>query len=98
MEGVVKIAQIGPQILARDNAIGIRFLQSSDPKRAKVLTISTNLLVLLPLQGESCFLNGNPKAMPWARSFCPFGARIAADEFNRRTCQKSSARSIYSHR
>ena len=49
------------------------------PVRAKALIELRKILELLPLSGRTLSLITKPKALPWARSFCPFGANIIAN-------------------
>ena len=69
----------GQKLLAQGNALGINDIQLT-PCKGKSFTYRRGfsifircILKLLPLQGAS--LNAFiPRALPWARSFCPFRA------------------------
>ena len=68
----------GQKLLAQGNALGLRFMGYIRAEGAKALIDSRFVLVLLPLQGELSRLGGEPKALPWARCFCPFRAHFIA--------------------
>ena len=59
------------KLLAQGIALGI-MANSKAPCKGKSFII-TKYLKLLPLQGALLFAI-IPRAMPWARSFCPFRA------------------------
>ena len=55
--------------------------QSSDkqhtlPVRAKALKLTRKFIKLLPLQGALLTVT-IPRALPWAKSFCPFRAYLS---------------------
>ena len=47
----------------------LKQIQKSRPERAKAFNIKA-----FALSGRLCFLSTLPRAMPWARGFCPFRA------------------------
>ena len=55
---------------------GLLWTQTCRPVRAKALKNQAKFIKLLPLQGV-LLTTIIPRAMPWARSFCPFRARGA---------------------
>ena len=52
---------------------GLSYLQTWRPVRAKALKLTRKFIKLLPLQGALLTVT-IPRAMPWAKSFCPFRA------------------------
>ena len=69
----------GQKLLAQGSALGINDIQLT-PCKGKSFTYRRGfsifircVLKLLPLQGASLIAN-IPRAMPWAKSFCPFRA------------------------
>ena len=79
MVEITQHALKGQKLLAQGNALGINDIQLT-PCKGKSFTYRRGfsifircILKLLPLQGAS--LNAFiPRALPWARSFCPFRA------------------------
>ena len=70
----------GQKLLAQGNALGFVLCESSTPCKGKSFTYRRGfsifircILKLLPLQGAS-LIAIIPRAMPWAKSFCPFRA------------------------
>ena len=52
---------------------GLSYLQTWRPVRAKALKLTRKFIKLLPLQGALLTVT-IPRALPWAKSFCPFRA------------------------
>ena len=52
---------------------GLACSQTCRPVRAKALKLQGQFVKLLPLQGD-LLIAITPRALPWARSFCPFRA------------------------
>ena len=81
MVEITQHALKGQKLLAQGNALGINDIQLT-PCKGKSFTYRRGfsifircILELLPLQGAS--LNAFiPRALPWARSFCPFRALL----------------------
>ena len=69
--GVYSYALKGQKLLAQGTALGV-VVGAMRPVRAKALKYEANSK-LLPLQGDR-FPFIIPRAVPWARSFCPFRA------------------------
>ena len=67
----IRNALKGQKLLAQGIALGV-VVGAMRPVRAKALKYEANSK-LLPLQGDR-FTFIIPRAMPWARSFCPFRA------------------------
>ena len=67
----IRNALKGQKLLAQGIALGV-VVGAMRPVRAKALKYEANSK-LLPLQGDR-FAFIIPRAMPWARSFCPFRA------------------------
>ena len=70
----------GQKLLAQGNALGIMSV-SNAPCKGKSFKIHLikmenplRYVKLLPLQGARFATHKKPRAMPWARSFCPFRA------------------------
>ena len=96
MEGLVMIyatisrhALKGQKLLAQGNALGFVLCESSTPCKGKSFTYRRGfsifircVLKLLPLQGASLIAN-IPRAMPWAKSFCPLPFPSAGDRWFR---------------
>ena len=57
------------KLLAQGIALGFRINTRSRPERAKAFNFKA-----FALSGRLYFLPTLPRAMPWARSFCPFRA------------------------
>ena len=79
MVEITQHAQKGQKLLAQGNALGINDIQLT-PCKGKSFTYRRGfsifircILKLLPLQGAS-LIAIIPRAMPWAKSFCPFRA------------------------
>jgi len=62
----------GQKLLAQGNALGIKAINKA-PCKGKSLMFTLEFLKLLPLQGVGLYII-IPRALPWARSFCPFRA------------------------
>ena len=69
--GIYPYALKGQKLLAQGTALGV-VVGAMRPVRAKALKYEANSK-LLPLQGDR-FPFIIHRAMPWARSFCPFRA------------------------
>ena len=69
----------GQKLLAQGSALGIKAFSDAPCKgknfKIHLIKIENPLryVKLLPLQGVSC-ISLIPRALPWARSFCPFRA------------------------
>ena len=59
--------------LAQGIALGIIVIIAKRPVRAKALKLQGQFVKLLPLQGV-LLIAFIPRALPWAKSFCPFRA------------------------
>ena len=62
----------GQKLLAQGNALGIMIYKPT-PCKGKSFKNSKVNIRLLPLQG-ALLIAFIPRALPWARSFCPFRA------------------------
>ena len=60
------------KLLAQGSALGIMDANLS-PCKGKSFVYQPGILKLLPLQG-ALLIASIPRALPWARSFCPFRA------------------------
>ena len=80
---------------------GLLWMQGCRPVRAKALKLSGKYIKLLPLQG-ALPIAIIPRALPWAKSFCPFRACCwgtsalylfpsASDRWFRACCWRASA-------
>ena len=52
---------------------GQKLIEAARPERAEALKLTLKFIKLLPLQGALLTVT-IPRAMPWAKSFCPFRA------------------------
>ena len=52
---------------------GQKLIEAARPVRAEALKLTLKFIKLLPLQG-ALLTATIPRAMPWAKSFCPFRA------------------------
>ena len=75
----------GQKLLAQGNALGIMAI-SNAPCKGKSFKIHRikmetplRYVKLLPLQGARFATHKKPRAMPWAKSFCPFGRAAYMD-------------------
>ena len=46
------------------------------PAPCKGNTVNTLVMMMLPLQGAVLVYRPSPRALPWARRYCPFGAFV----------------------
>ena len=63
----------GAEALSPGHRPGLSCSQTWRPVRAKALKLTLKFIKLLPLQGALLTVT-IPRAMPWAKSFCPFRA------------------------
>ena len=63
----------GAEALSPGQRPGLSCSQTWRPVRAKALKLTLKFIKLLPLQGALLTVT-IPRAMPWAKSFCPFRA------------------------
>ena len=63
----------GAEALSPGQRPGLLWTQGCRPVRAKALKLSGKYIKLLPLQG-ALPIAIIPRALPWAKSFCPFRA------------------------
>ena len=61
----------GAEALSPGQRPGLSCSQTWRPVRAKALKLTLKFIKLLPLQGALLTVT-IPRAMPWAKSFCPF--------------------------
>ena len=80
MVEITQHALKGQKLLAQGSALGFCLCESSTPCKGKSFTYRRGfsffircILKLLPLQG-ALQIDIIPRALPWARSFCPFRA------------------------
>ena len=77
MVEITQHALKGQKLLAQGNALGIMPISNAPCKgksfKIHLIKIENPLryVKLLPLQGVSC-ISLIPRALPWAKSFCPF--------------------------
>ena len=76
---MIQVSQVSPTRPERAEARspgqrpGLSCSQTWRPVRAKALKLTLKFIKLLPLQGALLTVT-IPRAMPWAKSFCPFRA------------------------
>ena len=63
----------GAEALSPGQRPGLACSQTCRPVRAKALKLQGQFVKLLPLQGD-LLIAFIPRALPWAKSFCPFRA------------------------
>ena len=63
----------GAEALSPGQRPGLSCSQTCRPVRAKALKLQGQFVKLLPLQGD-LLIAFIPRALPWAKSFCPFRA------------------------
>ncbi len=63
----------GAEALSPGQRPGLSCSQTWRPVRAKALKLTLKFIKLLPLQGALLTVT-IPRALPWAKSFCPFRA------------------------
>ena len=63
----------GAEALSPGHRPGLSCSQTCRPVRAKALKLTRKFIKLLPLQGALLTVT-IPRALPWAKSFCPFRA------------------------
>ena len=61
----------GAEALSPGHRPGLSCSQTWRPVRAKALKLTLKFIKLLPLQGALLTVT-IPRALPWAKSFCPF--------------------------
>ena len=63
----------GAEALSPGQRPGLFWTQTCRPVRAKALKLTRKFIRLLPLQGD-LLIAFIPRALPWAKSFCPYRA------------------------
>ena len=55
---------------------GQKLIEAARPEGAEALKLTLKFIKLLPLQGALLTVT-IPRALPWAKSFCPFSAYLS---------------------